>query len=348
MTQEEFIERQKELNRLTSLIAKGATIKDCSHPNKIECKLPIKSAHSLQRQGSLKLLEKTLKGNSFIYCHTERQVNKKYGFLDLKPIGRKDASTFFGFCDFHDTELFKEIENDPEITDINNDLHCFLHTYRSFSHSYHRKYEEYKLFTSTETEVVEYLQKAYGKDLPKVTEGIKLALVDLEVPKKLLDEMLLNKNYSGLEYFCYEFPYRCPIACAGVTTPGHYKNGDIFNLSESASDEYSDVFTTVLPFKNRTVVILAAFPNDVKAIKYLEELENISSELEFQKYLSFHIINNLENVYVSPNFYDRKDYKWQQSYCELINYISNRYTPYIRYNKRFPINYFAFTEKIEK
>lgn len=116
MEQKEFIEQQKELNLLTSVISKGGTIKDWFHPIKGECRLPIKNAHSLQRQGSLKLLEKTVKGNSFIYCHTERQINKKYNFLDLKPIGKKDASTFYGFYDFHDTELFKEIENDPEAT----------------------------------------------------------------------------------------------------------------------------------------------------------------------------------------------------------------------------------------
>lgn len=346
MTQLEFIEQQKQFNRLTALVAKGATIKDCSHPLKEECRLPIKNAHSLQRQGSLKLLEKTNNGNAYIYCHTERQINQKYHFLDLKPIGRKDASTFFGFCDFHDTELFKVIENDPEVTDINNDEHCFLHTYRSFSHSYHRKYEEYKLFTSTEPEVLEYLNKAYGKDISKVIQGVKLAIEDLEIPKKRLDDLLINKKYDGLEYFCYEYPYRCPVACAGVTTPGHFKNGEIFNLSESGGVKYSNIFTTVLPFKERTVIVFAAFPDDEQAKRYLEEFDEISNELEFQKYLSFHIINNMENVYISPKFYDRKDYKWRQSYCELINIISNRYTPYIKFNKRFPVNYFNYTEKI--
>jgi hypothetical protein len=347
MDQEEFIERQKELNRLTSLVSKGGTIKDCSHPVKAECCLPIKNAHSLQRQGSLKLLEKTVKGNSFIYCHTERQINKKYNFLDLKPIGRKDASTFYGFCDFHDTNLFKEIENDPEATDIDNNLHCFLHTYRSFSHSYHRKYEEYKLFTSSEPEVLNYLNKYYGKDIDKVRQGIKLALQDLEVPKKRLDEILINKTYEDLEFYCYEFPYRCPVSCAGVSTPGHFKNGTPFNLSDSENVSYSDIFTTVLPFSERTVIILATFPDDLLGIKYLDELDHISNTLEFQKYLSFHIINNLENVYISPKFYDRKSYKWRQSYCKLIDIIANKYTPYIRYNKAFQINYFASTEKIE-
>lgn len=34
------------------------------------------------------------------------------------------------------------------------------------------------------------------------------------------------------------------------------------------------------------------------------------------------------------------------SYSQVINIISDKYTPYIRYNKAFPINYFTFTEKI--
>ena len=344
---DEYIENQKELNRLTNLLKANATIKDCSHPTKEECRLPIINAHSLQRQGSLKHLEKTVKGNSFIYCHTERNINKKYNFLDLKPIGRKDASTFFGFCAYHDTEVFKVIENDPEITDIDNDEHCFLHTYRSFSHSYHRKYEELKLFTSENKEIVAHFHKVYGKNKSGVIEGVQLSLEDLKKPKEKLDEILTSKKYDALKYCCFEYPYRCPVACSGVSTPGHYKNSETFNLSEDKNFHYSDIFTTILPLKDRTVIILAAFADDENANRYLKEIEDISNELEFQKYLSFHIINNLENTFISPLYYDRKDYKWRQSYCELINFISDRKTRFVLYNKRFPINYFSVTEKIQ-
>ncbi|WP_294314373.1 hypothetical protein [uncultured Chryseobacterium sp.] len=125
---------------------------------------------------------------------------------------------------------------------LDNNLHCFLRTYRSFYHSYHRKYEE------SETEVLNYLNKFYGRDVYKVTQGAKLALQDLEIPKKRLDEILINKNYEDLEYYCYEYPYRCPVSCAGVSTPGHFKNGNPFNLSNSESISYSDFFTTVLTF----------------------------------------------------------------------------------------------------
>lgn len=338
---EEYIENQKRYNQLIALVAKGATIKDCLHPNKHECRLPIKKAHSLQRQGSLKCLEKIVNGNAFLYSHSNRTINKKYGFLDLKPIGRKEASTFFGFCDFHDSELFKSIENDTEITNIENNIHCFLHSYRSFSHSYHRKFEEYKLFTSQEKEVLDYLKSTYGSDLANIIKGVELALEDFEIPKKRLDELLVNNEYEGLTYYCYEYPYKCNVACSGITTPSHFKNGKALNLSSDSYTRHSDIFTTVLPFKDRTVIILAAFPDDNLAIQYLEELNNIPYELEYQKYLSFHIINNLENVYISPNYYDAKNYKWRQSYCQLIDLISSRNTPFIRFNNAFPVNYFS-------
>lgn len=55
---EQMIEKRKYFNRIKSIIRSEAKIKDCFHPTKEECVMPIKSAHSLQRQGSLKFLEK--------------------------------------------------------------------------------------------------------------------------------------------------------------------------------------------------------------------------------------------------------------------------------------------------
>lgn len=343
---EEYLKKQKQLNEIRRLLKKIGTIKDCSHPTKEDCRLPIKNAHSLQRQGSLKYLEKNKNGNAFVYCHKDREYNREHNFLDLKPIGRKDASTFFGFCEFHDTEVFKIIENNPEATDINNDEHCFLHTYRSFSHSYHIKYEEMKIFTSEDLEIKSALSKAFGEDIVPMLSGIQMALSDFEIPKKRLDKLLVDKKFSELNYLCFQIPYRCPVACSGVSTPGHFINNDPFNLSTDLSYTYSDIFTTVLPLKDRTVIILASFLDDEKANRYLDEFENIKYELEFQKYLSFHIINNVQNTFISPLFYDKKNLLWKKNYCKLLDFIASSSTPFISFNKHFPINYFSPTEKI--
>ncbi len=342
----EHIKLQKILNDSLKEIVKNATIKDCSHPKKSECKLPIKSAHSLQKNGVLKNLEKTVKGNSFIYSHYARKISDDGSFLDLDEIGKGEASTFFGFCDYHDTVLFEKIENDANSIDIHNDEHCFLNSYRSFSHSYHRKYEQLKLLTSKNSETQVLLKKKYGLKYEEILKGVQLAIKDFEVPKKKLDNFLLEKKWDALEYLCYEFNHTIPIACASSVTPSHFYDGDEFNLSYLSKEFYSDIFTTVLPLQNKSIVILSSFSDDQKGIKYLDQIENIKNRLELEKFLTFHILINSENVFLSPYFYDRMSNNWKRKYCNLLDFNADNSTPFFMFNKKFPINYFDKTVSV--
>jgi hypothetical protein len=185
MNRKEHIQLIKKYNQATSKISNEARIKTCFHPNKLACKNEIKSAHSLQRQGALKTLEKEVSGNSFLYSFTDRVHNVDANFLDLKPIGRKAASTFFGFCDFHDSSVFSSIENEPESTNIDSDVHCFLHSYRSFAHSCHRKHEQLQLYNSKDTEIIDLLNKLYGTKLEDMKKGVEIAISDLQTPKNI-------------------------------------------------------------------------------------------------------------------------------------------------------------------
>ena len=332
----------KKFNKAMSKIRSAASIKDCFHPNKDECVMPIKSAHSLQRQGSLKTLEKTDdKGNAFLYVHSEREHNFKNAFYDLKPVGRRIATTFDGFCSFHDTELFKIIENEPEITDINNDEHLFLHSYRSFAIAYHNKMEHLKLYESKDSEINEILDQMYTKSQRNdALEGVKMAINDLKKPKEAIDILLNSNNFSGLEYFAIEYDYTAPVGCASFITPHSLPNGKMIQMN-AYSNTQSSIITTVLPFSDRTVVILAALSDDQLACDILNSIDDIKYELKQQKFLSFFIFEGAENVVVSPHFIDIKSLKWRKDYCELINHIADNHTPFLNYNeKTFHINYF--------
>lgn len=348
MTHEEYIEITKELNKTVSLLSSTATIKDCFHHNKKECVLPIKNAHSLQRQGALKQLEKTIQGNAFIYSHTERIHNKEFDFLDLKPVGRKTASTFFGFCSHHDTTLFSGIENNPEITDINSDEHCFLHSYRSFAHSYHRKYEELKLYSTTDKKTIALLHKLHGKSgTESIKQSVQLALDDLAKPKELLDHWMEKNIYDELEYLCFEYPYKIPVACAANTSPSFNTKNVPINISADPNYVYSNVITTVIPFSNRSIIILAAFDNEPNGVDYLDEIDSLKPEILQQKFLSYHLMNNAENCYISPYFLDSKKIGWRREYCRMLDYIGNLATPHMGFNKKFPINYFSPSEALK-
>lgn len=348
MNENNFIEMQKKFSILNAKLENSATIKDCFHHKKEECIAPIKNAHSLQRQGALFQLEKVVKGNAFLYSHSERMHNKEGGFLDLKPIGRKSASTFFGFCDYHDTKLFSKIENNPEITDINNDEHCFLHSYRSFAHSYHRKHEQLKLYESKDPETIKLLLEIHGESkLSHLKEYVSMALNDLKKPKAKMDYWIENSIYDEMEYLSYECPYKIPVACAAITSPPYLYSGKKINISQDHDYVYSNIITTVIPFSDRSIIILAAFPNEPYGVDYLDEIDQIKFELLREKYLSYHIMNNAENCYLSPYYYDTKDLNEKRNYCHMINYVASNDTPYMGFNKHFPINYFSKSSSIK-
>ena len=340
-------ELKKEFNIAMATIRNGAKLKVCLHPQKDNCKTPIIDAHSLQRQGALKILEEEKDNNRFLYAFTEREHNSTHDFLDFKKVGRGAASTFNGFCTFHDTELFKTIENDPEITDIDSDEHCFLHSYRSFSHSYHRKQEELNLYETDDEKVKELLIKLHGeRSLEYMKEGVEIACKDLVEPKRILDEYLINKDFSSLQYLVFEYDYTIPIACAGSTSPSFYPNGEMFNLSIDPNFKYENVFTTILPFKKRSVIILSALPEDQKAIKYLDMIDSIKYELEQQKALSFHVLSGAENAYLSPKFYDKKSIEWKKAFCNLIDQSASPYAPPILNDVNFGYNFFSSSDSI--
>jgi len=347
-----YIEAQKYYNNALSRVRKEAKIKDCFHYDKNKCKLPFKNAHSLQRQGALKILEQEKNGNRYLYAHTERYVNPEHSFLDLKPVGRKSASTFFGFCDYHDTTLFSSIENEPECTDIESDEHCFLHSYRSFAHSYHRKHEDWKLHNTTDPITKKMLIKGYGNYGERGFEngklGIKTALNDFNISKIKLDKMIEEKRYDRLDYYTLELDYTAPIACAAATTPEYTFSKKPINFSTDPNYEYSPVITTVLPFSNRTIIILAVFPDQPNGVMFLDEIDNIKYELILQKYLSFHLINHAENCYLSPHFYEKKSLKWKIKYCSSLDHMLSSTTPVFTFSKKFPINYFSRSEAINE
>jgi len=126
----------REMKSRMSTYKKESRIKECFHPNKEECEGKIKQAYSIQRNGRLSIIESEVNGNNCVYTFTSCKSSAENMMEDLVPIGKKEASTFFGFCDFHDSTLFSPIENNKF---DKSSKHLLLHSYRSYAHSYHRK-----------------------------------------------------------------------------------------------------------------------------------------------------------------------------------------------------------------
>lgn len=128
----------RAISRSMSKIRRAGRIKECFHHRRDECSGPIKQSHSLQRNGRLSLIEGLVGGQRVVYTFSSIRSSEQQYVQNLKPVGAAKASTFFGFCDWHDSVLFSPIEN---LAFDGSAKHLFLHSYRSFAHSFHLQRE---------------------------------------------------------------------------------------------------------------------------------------------------------------------------------------------------------------
>lgn len=327
---------------LKSEINNSAVLKDCFLKGSLDnCSKNIINAHSLQRMGSLSILEANVNGNQCIYALTENIINPHTGLLELKPIGKQKASTFFGFCKTHDSLLFKPIEEYVESINLESDEHCFLLSFRAFAISYHRKKEDIKLFSNTNQSIIEKIKKYYNSDnIESMLEGSKLGLLDLEPHKKTLISALLSKDYSCLEVFTYEINHTAPIAMCMSTSPPYLFNGQPMNISIDPEYKYSDIMTSVIPLKNRTLIVLSSLKSDPLGATYLDELYQMKDSA-LEKALSWHVLTNAENCFFSPKWYQKLNPFQKHFISELSQFSSDVNTPYLRYYpEKFDLNLF--------
>jgi hypothetical protein len=332
----------KEYFKLKSDIVRKATLKECflhDHPD--ECSSKIVSAHSLQKMGALTAIEGEVDGNMSVYPLTDKYINPESETMDLKPDGKKRASTFYGFCGKHDNELFKPFEENPNEMDIDIDEHLFLLSFRAFAISYHRKKESINLFENANYETKKQLIAYFGNSqLDEQLHGLKLGLQDMEPQKKLLIKAWENKDYSEFDFFAYEVHHTVPVAVAMGTSPAYQFDGTEMNMSADPDFVYSDILTSVIPMKERSIIVLAAFKSDPHGSKYLDLLHDMK-DLAVEKALTWHLLTSAENCFFAPKWFDSLSSGERQILVKLSEFVGSVNTPYLNYNKsKFRLNLF--------
>jgi hypothetical protein len=218
------------------------------------------------------------------------------------PIGKKEASTFFGFCDYHDTTLFSPIEN---YKFDSSKKHLFLHSYRSFAHSYHRKHEEDKLYNNPESDFVKALPSQW---VNWMKEGLQMGVNDAKKYKEQIDEAIENKVYDFLEYLVYEKEGLYPFAVSSQMSPKVTYRNNPMNNHLDPNQPWSQPIITFLPDKTSTFVIIASFPDDKNSILLINELKELESR-ELEKAITSLIIANCENTFFSPKVWEKLNAK---------------------------------------
>lgn len=315
----------------SEIIAVG---EECFHFNQNDCD-DIIDAHSLQYGGPLK----SISINDQVI---QIKYNELKGERIPEPIARIKASTFRGFCHEHDSIFQKTIEKFPF---DGSSMHCFLHSYRSFAFSYNKmksddKYHERLINGSCDAasevmnslvDIVNHLGLNLDIPMPNIeemsiSEDQELAMEArrFEKYRSTLNDFLAHENYHGLDYLVYQIQGKVPFACASWIE-SHMNIGDSYVIDD-VNEIYNGypIMITILPGEPSTV-ILSRFQDDKICKLLFDKLKKLKEKdlNNFNLVLSSMILRFVDNLYISPKFWNSIDHFIQQQLIQTMDESKN-------------------------
>jgi hypothetical protein len=216
-------ERSLPGEALRNLAASAWKHKSCLHPNAAPgvC-TQIVAAHSLQRSRTLeKIIDDSNHVLSFYPLAPDADGNPK-----LHRVGWRDASTFTGFCGYHDNVTFAPLETSDFTA---NAEQCFLLAYRAVCHELFQKTGA----LSADKAVRHFADRGrslHGQQtIQRIYDifetGTTAGLGDYLRRKKIMDGELLGREYGAWSRVVINFSGDLCIASTSATTPNSSLDG---------------------------------------------------------------------------------------------------------------------------
>ncbi len=294
-------------SKIFSKLRKGCKFKGCLFPDKSNCSTKIVQAHSIQRN---KILTKIAENGIVISYNALKTLFTN----SLEEIGIKSASTFYGFCNYHDNFLFSSIEN-YDYTQI--DKQNFLHAYRACAREYALKYEAFNLskkLIQKRPDLYDFLIEVLKADHQASLDLV--AILDkfhLELQK--LDN---SGDFNIITTIVSRFPYESLIAVNSIFYILYDFEGNIINDLSDSSTTPSPTFFSVFPQKGETIVLLSCFTDELAKFQNIySQLANLNQE-NLENFYSYLIVTHCENFFLSPNKWNNQTLVKQKEFVQIF------------------------------
>lgn len=266
------------------------------------CSGSIIQAHTISKSGSLKTISES--GHVMGTKPSLAQLIKNNGKLTLSKVGINQASTFSGFCSYHDKELFSPLEDAPIIL---SDEQLFLLAYRSLSRELYAKQETTKtaelLRQSDRGQAIadqvsiQGTANAYGF-------GIDLALKELNNIKAQMDDMLANKKFSSMNHCIIELASSPKVLVSSSTQPEFDFNGNRLQDFGNPHQMMSHIIFNCISYDERGCFVFS-WLNDSDDIcsRFIDSLINIGDQ-DISNALVRLCYSFAENTWASPIWWE--------------------------------------------
>lgn len=246
-------------------------IRQCLHPlaSAQACGKLI-AAHTIQRRGALeKIVDKSGHLLSFYPPHpTQRQKPQRVGW--------REASTFSGFCQKHDSATFVPLEQKAFIGSAEQ---CFLLAYKAQCHELYQKQASDRshepLRHLLDRGLPPELQREVQAIEAVVGAGVRKGLDDARIHKERMDAELLEGRHSDWERLFISFEGPMCIVSTGVPTPNRSFSGEELQRLHDLNSRLQPLYFGPVPTAQGGVWVFLWRPNDDAPRKLMEDFQRI-------------------------------------------------------------------------
>ena len=275
----------------------------CSYPNlgTDPCSPILTKAHTVQRRGGLAAIAEG--GHVLTVKPTMKSLIETDGNPSPRSIGVNKASVFPGFCNKHDSSIFKPIEE--KTIDINSDT-AFLLAYRAVAYERFAK-DAQRRGTWAQREMDRghpfEKQAEIQMYLDAVSAGIEFGMHDVDRWKREFDTRLLSGSRDGFHYFAVKFDSVLPtVACTAFHPEYDFKGNALQKLGRRGSD-FDHITLTVTAFEGNSVAVFGWIGDLCGPAGELAESFSKIDDYRNADALTRLLFVHTDNIFIQPNWW---------------------------------------------
>lgn len=302
---EKHIKRLKKIHRKPICLAQG------------ECGGGIGRSHTISKAMGLKYVaenDHVLVRQVNLFGQTENEV------LAFKSLSINEALAFPGFCNQHDFDLFRCLDQAPFMATPEQ---LFVQAYRCACREYYFKACQIEAFLDAN-------QIAELQDLPKegkyllspeleiVKAGMSRGFADVAYHKEKFDNLLVNREFRRLQSYIIYSSSPPVIAGAGSFAPDFLSNGELLQDFSDFENNLQSLFVSVIPDRSGIFVVLSFFDDD--AVAPTRFIKDLIAEGNLTHRIIWMCMTRIENLAARPSWWNGLSGTTRQRINEAVNY----------------------------
>lgn len=277
--------------------------KYCLHAeaDDVTCRGKIIKAHTIQRNGGLSRIAR----NGLVYNFTPEIVVSQLPDEPTNPklIGIKVASTFTGFCGFHDQSAFSSIETRSFTIDAKN---AFLFGYRGICKELFAK--------NAAVEITGFMRSLdSGKPLDEQIRiqaftrdfhsGEEAGLRDYQFHKTAFDAVLISQSFSDVRYYAIVFGNTPDLLCSGAIYPEYNFRGDALQDLSDLNKTLDILSYSLITTNNGGAAIFCWVGDSAICQNFVTSLHAMSDSDVSHALVRF-TFDQFENLFIRPDWWE--------------------------------------------